>query len=68
MGIYRYVAYCCGGAPSLFLRNLFYSPLDLGDIDCLAGYLDRTAKYRLHLGELVCVSCDKIELYPRHDG
>lgn len=44
MVTYRYVTYCCGGAPAIFLGDLFYSPLDLGDIDRLATYLNSTVK------------------------
>lgn len=40
----RYVTYCCGDAPAIFFGDLFYSPLDLRDIDCLATYLNSTVK------------------------
>lgn len=55
-------------APGLFLGDFLDCTLDFGNIHSLIVNLDDTAKNGTHLGELVLIARDEIELGQGHDG
>lgn len=60
--------YRFGCTPGFFLGDLLNSTLDLGDIHSLVVNLDHAAQNGAHLGELVLIARDEIELGQSHDG
>lgn len=60
--------YRFGCTPGLFLSDLRNGTLNLGDIHSLVVNLDDAAQNGTHLGELVLVARDEIELRQGHDG